>query len=311
MASRSANFLTGSLNCLSLTANTLSLCTPLFSLALLKTLPITPLKKACTSGSTKIAETWIGINSKMLDMTHQTKYNITGDLDKINLDGWYMVISNHQSWADIFILQKIFNRRAPFFKFFLKDELIYVPIMGLCWSALDFPFMKRYSKEFLAKHPELKGKDLETTRKACEKFKHTPVSVMNFLEGTRFTDSKHQKQQSPYQYLLKPKAAGIAYALNIMGEEIDTMIDVTINYPEGRPNFWEFMCGKSQYIDVHIEKRAIPKEFRVGDYENDEVFRKSFQNWINQLWQHKDQLLAQMNKAYIAQDNILSFKKAS
>jgi len=311
MASRSANFITGSLNCLSLTANTLSLCTPLFSLALLKTLPITSLKKACTSGSTKIAETWIGINSKMFDITHHTQYNITGDLDKINYNGWYMVIANHQSWADIFILQKIFNRHAPFFKFFLKDELIYVPIMGLCWSALDFPFMKRYSKEFLAKHPELKGKDLETTRKACEKFKHTPVSVMNFLEGTRFTDSKHQKQQSPYQYLLKPKAAGIAYALNIMGEEIDTMIDVTINYPDGRPNFWEFMCGKSKHIDVHIETKAIPKEFRVGDYENDANFRKNFQGWINQLWQHKDQLLAEMNKAYTSSDNILSFRKAS
>ena len=304
--------LTGSINSLSLAANTFSLCTPLFGLALLKTLPIKPLQKACTQGSTFIAETWIGINSKMFDLTHQTQYNITGDLDKISYNGWYMVVANHQSWADIFILQKIFNRHAPFFKFFLKQELIYVPVMGLCWSALDYPFMKRYSKEFLAKHPELKGKDLETTRKACEKFKHTPVSIMNFLEGTRFTKQKHDRQQSPYQHLLKPKAAGIAYALNIMGERIDTLIDVTIHYPDDRPSFWEFMCGKSKHIDIHIQTRPIPAEFNRGDYENDEVFRKNFQTWINQLWQDKDKLLGEMAKRYSQPlQNIIEFKKAS
>ena len=304
--------LTGGINCLSLATNTFTLCTPLFSLALLKTLPIKSLQKACTHGSTKIAETWIGINSQTIDFTHDTQYTITGDLDKIDYNGWYMVVANHQSWADIFILQKIFNRRAPFFKFFLKQELIYVPIMGLCWSALDFPFMKRYSKEFLAKHPELKGKDLETTRKACEKFKHTPVSIMNFLEGTRFTGQKHDKQQSPYKHLLKPKSAGMAYALNVMGERIDTLIDVTIHYPDGQPDFWEFMCGKSKQIDVHIQTRPIPAEFNRGDYENDPTFRKHFQTWINQLWKDKDKLLEEMSSRYVQRsENILSFKKAS
>ena len=300
--------LKGAVNCVALASNTIALCPPLFGLALLKVPPVKPLQKVCTLGCIKIAETWIAINSAVLASTQNTQYHLTGDLDNIKYDGWYMVVSNHQSWADIFILQKIFNKHAPFLKFFLKDELIYVPVIGLAWWALDFPFMKRYSKEFLAKHPELKGKDLETTRKACEKFKHTPVSIMNFLEGTRFTPEKHDRQQSPYKNLLKPKSAGMAYALNIMNERIDTLVDVTIYYPDGRPSFWQFMCGTAKNIEIHIQTRDIPTDVKVGDYENDAEFRKNFQTWVNHIWQQKDQRLEKMKQAA---HQVLEFKKAS
>jgi len=283
----------GTVNYTALALNTMTLCTPLFAFAGLKLLPLAPVQKLSTEACTKIAETWIGINSQFLQSTQETRYHITGDLDQLKYDGWYMVVSNHQSWADILILQKIFNRKTPLLKFFLKQELIYVPVIGLCWWALDFPFMKRYSKELLAKHPELKGKDLETTRKSCEKFKYTPVSVMNFLEGTRFTKGKHDNQKSPYKNLLKPKSAGMAYALNIMDEQIDTLVDVTIHYPDGQPSFWDFMVGKASTINVNIKTRPIPLELKAGDYENDPVFRENFQKWVSQLWTEKDQLLEQ------------------
>jgi 1-acyl-sn-glycerol-3-phosphate acyltransferase len=277
----------GALNYAALTANTITLCTPVFALSALKLIPNRPLQKVCSVGCIKIAETWIGINSTVQQITLGTQYHVTGGED-LKYDGWYMVISNHQSWADIFVLQSTFNRRMPFFKFFLKKELIYVPIIGLVWWALDYPFMRRYSKEFIAKHPELKGKDLEVTRKACEKFKYTPVSVMNFLEGTRFNTAKHQQQQSPYKHLLKPKSAGIAYAMNIMNEHINTLVDVTIHYPDGELSFWDFMSGKAKNIHVDICTKEIPAEFKLGDYENDAEFRKVFQSWISDIWQEKD-----------------------
>ena len=151
--------------------------------------------------------------------------------------------------------------------------------------------MRRYSKEFLAKHPELKGKDLEVTRKACEKFKYTPVSIMNFLEGTRFTKEKHLQQKSPYKHLLKPKSAGIAYAMNIMNEQINTLADVTIHYPDGQISFWDFMSGKAKNIHVDIRTTNIPPEFKLGDYENDAEFRAKFQGWISDIWQEKDLML--------------------
>ena len=53
---------------------------------------------------------------------------------------------------------------------------------------------------------------------------------MNFLEGTRFTAAKHAKQESPYRYLLKPKAGGIAFVLAAMDGKIEKMVNVTIAY---------------------------------------------------------------------------------
>lgn len=230
---------------------------------------------------------------EVLKLTQKTEYKISG-LKGLEYNEWYTVISNHQSWADIFVLQKVFNHRIPFLKFFLKKDLIWVPFIGICWWALDFPFMRRYSKAFLQKYPQYKGKDLEITKKSCLKFKFTPVSVMNFLEGTRFQPSKHKSQNSPYKFLLKPKSGGMAYALNVMGDKIKSMVDVTIYYqdlPGNEISFWNFMSGKIKKIYIHTQIREIPEELKQGDYENDPVFRAKFQNWINQIWLEKDQLL--------------------
>lgn len=211
------------------------------------------------------------------------------------------MISNHQSWVDILVLQRIFNRKIPFLKFFLKKELIWVPFLGLCWWALDFPFMRRYTKSFLAKNPHLKGKDLETTRNACEKFQYKPVSVMNFIEGTRITPQKHARQKSPFEKLLKPRAGGIAFVLSAMGHQLHKLVNVTIHYPDGIPTYWDFVCGKVKKI--HVEVAVTP----VADLFNNNVFndgyfddpqqRARFQQWLNQVWQHKDQQLVQLQQA--------------
>ena len=127
-------------------------------------------------------------------------------------DGWYLVIANHQTWVDIVILQAVFNRRIPFLKFFIKQELIWFPLLGIAWWAMDMPFMKRFSPSYLAKNPHMKGKDRETTRRACEKFRDTPTSVLNFIEGTRFSENKRVDRKSPYNHLLQPRAGGLAIA---------------------------------------------------------------------------------------------------
>jgi len=204
-----------------------------------------------------------------------------------------MVLSNHQSWVDIVALQMIFNRRIPILKFFIKQELIKVPLLGFAWWALDFPFMKRYSAEFLKKNPHLKGKDIEITRRACEKFKTTPVSVMNFVEGTRYTLKKHDRQKSPYRHLLKPKAGGTGFVFSIMGSSIRSILNVTIVYPHGDTNFWHYLCGRVQDIRIHIEQMPLTDDL-VGDYENDGEYRKHFQKWVNELWEKKDLQIERM-----------------
>lgn len=235
----------------------------------------------------RIAEAWIAGNSGWMGLTQRTQWDVQG-IEGLKYQNWFMVNCNHQSWVDILVLQHIFNRRIPLLKFFLKQQLIWVPVMGLAWWALEFPFMRRHSEEFLRKHPEMRGKDQATTRKACEKFALIPTSVMNFLEGTRFTSAKHERQQSPYKHLLKPKAGGLALALNAMGGKFQAILDVTIVYPEGAPNFWQFLQGELRRVIVRVRLLPIPQQLAQADYANDPAVRAGFQQWVHQLWLDKD-----------------------
>lgn len=262
----------------------------LFLMALLKwLLPIRPVQKLLSRFLIVIAESWVAFNSRLIDIVTPTKFIITG-METLKYEGWYLVISNHQSWVDIPVLQKIFNRRIPFLKFFLKGELIWVPFLGLAWWALDFPFMQRYTKSKLKKYPHLKGKDIEATRKACERFRHMPVSVMNFVEGTRFTRVKQERQQSPFKDLLKVKAGGIAFVLDAMSESMKSILDVTIVYSDGKPTLMDLFAGRIRHVQIDIVEREISPDL-IGDYSNDNAFRIHFHGWLNGVWHEKQKTI--------------------
>ncbi|WP_285163925.1 acyltransferase [Shewanella goraebulensis] len=272
--------------------NTIFWVIPILIFSIFKVLPINFIRKVCSYILDNCASAWISVNGIIEAILHPTKIKLTGD-NQFSEKEWYMVIANHQSWVDILILQRVFNRKIPFLKFFLKQQLIYVPILGLAWWALDFPFMRRYSTAQLKKNPKLKGKDTEITRKSCEKFKHKPVSVMNFVEGTRFHPGKHQKQNSPFKHLLKPKAGGMAFALDAMGSQINKLVNVTIYYPDKIPSYWEYICNGLDEVHVDIQITDIPDAMR-GDYSKDREFKIDFQNQLNQLWLEKDNKISSM-----------------
>jgi len=270
--------------------NTIFWCTPLFFVTFLKLIiPVNRWQRVCRVVLIGIANNWIAVNIFNHWFFNRTTWDVTG-LEDLKRYERYMILANHQTWVDILVLQKIFHRKIPFLKFFIKKELIWLPVLGQAWWAMDFPFMKRYSRAFLAKNPHLKGKDLETTRKACEKFKTIPVSIMNFVEGTRFTPKKHRAQESPHTNLLKPKAGGTAFVFHAMGEQIHRILDVTIAYPEGSVNFWSFLCGKVKKIQVRVKAYPLNKEL-LGDYFNDPEYRERFHQWLNGLWEEKDRQL--------------------
>lgn len=260
-----------------------------------------PLKKSracCNRLLEGVEYGWIGINNRAFNLFHNMQWIVEG-ADNLAYKSSYLVLPNHQSAADIFVLEYILHRKIPAPKFFLKWELIWVPIMGWIWKILDFPFMKRYPREKIMKKPHLKGKDLEITRKSCEKFRNIPVAIINFVEGTRFTREKHARQQSPYKHLLKPKAGGIAFVLGAMGEQFHRLLDVTIVYPEGVHGFWGFLCGKVRKVVVHINDLPIASEL-IGDYFNDPSFKKQFQGWLNTRWHTKDAQIDEILEAHSA-----------
>jgi 1-acyl-sn-glycerol-3-phosphate acyltransferase len=255
-------------------------------------LPLAAWRRGCSVALVALAESWIAVNSALFGVFTRIVWQVDG-LAGLRRGGNYLVLCNHQSWVDIPVLQKVFNRRIPFLRFFLKSQLIWVPLLGPAWWALDFPFMKRYSKETLARHPELQGKDREATRRACEKFRQLPVSVMNFVEGTRFTRAKHDAQGSPFRHLLRPKAGGVAFVLDAMGDALHAILDVTLVYPGGTPSMMDLIGGRVREIRVHVRELPIDAALR-GDYENDAAFRERFQSWVNALWRDKDARITQM-----------------
>ncbi len=277
----------GSLSLIFYALNTLFWCIPLFVLAAAKAaIPLESWRRNCSRMLNAIAENWIWVNNQNQKLVGNKYWDVKG-IDKLDRAEWYLILANHQSWVDILVLQRIFHRKIPFLKFFIKKELLWFPILGQAWWAMDFPFVKRYSKSYLQKKPHLIGKDLEITRKACQKFKKIPISIMNFVEGTRFTNEKHLNQQSPYAHLLRPKAGGIAFVLSSMREQIHRILDVTIVYPDGVSSFWALLCGKIRKIKVRVRSLPVTPEM-LGDYANDEQFRAGLQHWLNDIWAEKN-----------------------
>ncbi|MBM7062283.1 acyltransferase [Pseudomonas sp. UL073] len=291
--------LTGLVVSLLLLLNTLVLIGPMLLIAVFKlVLPGQRVKDACSWAVMWIAETWAEIDKLIFASFTPTRWDIRGAAH-LRRDTSYLIVSNHQSWVDIPALVQVFNRRAPFFKFFLKQELRWVPLLGLAWWALDYPFMKRYSKAYLAQHPEKKGQDLLITRQACAMFKRQPVTVVNYLEGTRCTPAKQAAQHSPYRYLLKPKAGGVAFVLAALGEQLDALLDVTVYYPGGRvPGFWDLASGQVARVVIDIQTRPLDPALWAGDYEDDALFRQSMQDWVSGLWTEKDARLAALRTEF-------------
>jgi 1-acyl-sn-glycerol-3-phosphate acyltransferase len=266
----------------------------LFSMALV--MYIVPNKRWCLWWHDKlhlVPELWNYVSRFILKLICRIEWDVQG-VDELNPKGWYLMLSNHQTWSDIIVLQQVFFGHIPPLRFFMKNELKWqLPIAAQACMLLDYPFMKRHSKEYLQKHPEMKGKDIATTRKSCEKFKYIPTTIINFVEGGRFSTDRHANQKSPYKHLLKPKAGGIAFSIATMGEFIHTILDVTIVYPNEDLTFWDFVCGRINKVIVKVRKIPITPDL-IGDYEDDRAFRVHFQSWVNQVWHDKDKLIEEI-----------------
>ena len=277
--------LTGSLLGLNTLLITLSLLPP----ALVKLLvPVAAVRRSADHLLAALASAWVaGNNGWMAAVRPGARWQVQG-VESLNPRGWYLVASNHQSWVDILVLQRVFHGHIPFLKFFLKRELIWVPVIGFAWWALDFPFMRRGGTSGAVR------KDLEATRKACEKFKQIPTSVMNFVEGTRATPDKRAQQNSPYKHLLKPKIGGLAVALATMGEQFEALLDVTLVYPERTPTFWDLLCGRLDVVIVHVLPREIPLELTGTERAGERAHVVRLGRWVEKQWLEKDQRIDEL-----------------
>jgi len=181
-----------------------------------------------------------------------------------------VVICNHQSWFDIPLIQEVVASRGPIVKFLVKEELVWVPIIGWICLALNFPRLKRGKKKGDRKSD---FSIIEKTTKSHGK----DGALLVFPEGTRFTPVKQMNQKSPYKRLLKPRAGGIKVIKNNMDPDTP-LIDITIDYGESRPNIWKCLHGDPAKIKITIE------HFKLAQLE-------SVEDWLNDRWHQKDKIL--------------------
>ncbi|STX51172.1 putative acyltransferase [Legionella busanensis] len=283
----------GILTVLLLIVSTIVFFIPILVIGILKLFPNLRWRIFCTRVIDKITTYWCGINNRYISLTNKVNWQVSG-LERLTNDNWYLVVANHQSWLDIVVLHFILNRKIPVLKFFIKDQLKWVPLLGFAWWAMGCPFMKRYSKEYLAKNPKKQGQDLASTNKAMTLFKNTPSAVMNFIEGTRFNSEKKKSQKSPYNFLLKPKAGGISFVISALENRIKTITDLTIVYSAKAPTLWDFLCNRIDTIYVKLRQIPIPNKFFDQSLAYDENKQLEFRDWLNQQWEEKDKLIGKL-----------------
>ena len=285
----------GVLGFVAVVINTLFWCLFLLTIANFKLLiPTESWKRLCTKLIINIGECWIYCNGLWIQALHRPRWNVEG-FEELDSSNWYLAVANHQSWADIFILQGITNRKIPMLKFFMKHILIWVPVIGLAWWALDMPFLKRYTKEEIQKNPDLRGKDIKAMEKSFERYSRYPVSIFSFAEGTRFTKEKKDNQLSQFEYLLNPKIGGVGLTLTTM-PYIKLLLDFTIHYEDERRSFWDFLCGRMSKADVRVRQINIPDNLLGKNYEDDPIFRENLKEWVYDIWSDKEKYLEEVKK---------------
>ena len=214
--------------------------------------------------------------------------------EKYDMNKWYMAMSNHQSWADIFVLLTVANKKIPLLKFFMKKELWWIPFVFLANKTLNMPFVNRHSKEAIEKNSSLRTKDYENTLKSCKRFLRAPSTIFSYAEGTRFTSEKHKAQNSKYKNLLQPKIGGMATALSAM-PEIDTLINFSVVYKSKKRSAWSFLNGEMKDVKVFIKSYKIPENLKNRNYGSDHLYREEFKEWIEEIWDEKDRKIDELN----------------
>jgi 1-acyl-sn-glycerol-3-phosphate acyltransferase len=281
--------LLGTITLTLLVLNTILWGIPLHLAALLKVLSRGRLRAAATRALMEVVTRWSIGNHVIVRFTQRIQWDVRGDQDIDDLRHSYLLTANHQSWADILVMMPLLNRRIPFPRFFSKRELLWVPIIGVALWGLDFPLVRRFGHEALARNPALGRLDREATRRAAERYRNEPVALLSFLEGTRFRAYKHAAQASPFRHLLKPKSGGIALAMEVMGDQLERHLDLTIVYPDGRSGFLDLLCGRIQRVVVSMHLREVPAELRGGATSDGENrYRERVRQWAWKLWQAKD-----------------------
>ena len=279
-------WLRGSLAVVFIAVNTILVCAPLYLMALLRLSLVGGWRRALTKRMDVAIDLWVSANRGLLRALRSVDLEVVWPQAPLRRDQWCMVVSNHQAWADIILLQTVLRPALPPLKFFTKQQLIWLPLAGLAMKLLGFPYVRRGRPSSAdGSRAEAASKDREATLAACAVFRNHPTAVLSFLEGTRFTPAKQAAQGARFERLLNPRIGGLSYVLTGLGEQLHQLVDVTIFYPDGAPGFWAFLSGRRRRARMWIEAHEVTAAMRGPDAATQ---RAELTPLIESLWCAKD-----------------------
>lgn len=259
-------------------------CASVYVLALAQLLcPVPHWRRRIRGANDDVITAWVFLNEKMCHLFRWIRIESTLPNNLATRKDWWIIASNHQSWADIVILEIVFRKLAPPIKFFTKRELIWVPFLGFGLWLLRFPYVRRGKREKGQSRQQVQHKNRQELQRAERQFHERPISLLLFLEGTRFTPVKHAQQRPVYQHLLRPKLGGLAFSLEALADDVDRIVNVTVNYEGAVPGFWQFLCGRCSHVSVHVETIPLTASFN-----------QNLKKEVMKLWEEKDHVLSTM-----------------
>ena len=210
-------------------------------------------------------------------------------------DQSYLMVLNHRSQADILVAMAFFYDKTPNMKFFMKQSLLYFPVLGQVTYLINCPFVKKMTLKQVRANPSLVAKQREKIKTQCRALVQQSVTLGIFSEGTRFTAQKHAMQSDKtLKHLLVPQPAGLALALEACSPQVRQLLDVTLVYGHGDVSLWRLLSGQISQVSVSADTHDLHGCQLVGDYTGDRKFRQHFTAWLKALWYKKDQWIDQV-----------------
>lgn len=207
-----------------------------------------------------------------------------------------VVISNHVTWADFYMIQACALRAGMLgqCRWFAKIQLRWVPFLGWGLWAMGMPMV---SRNWMRDKRELQRVFSGIVDRRW------PMWLISFSEATRFTPKKYEeskiwcKQNGRPQplHLLYPRTKGFVTTVQHLRKapHVKAVYDFTIAYQRKdkfhvAPNMWETLklpnLSHSQGYRFHIHARRFPLEDLPH---TDEELAK----WLEQRWIEKGEWL--------------------
>lgn len=261
--------------------NSLGIGVPLYRAGLQKTLTHTPKSDQTL---TRIGWRWVKANNAQLNTLGAGNWDIQLP-PSLKKDGRYLVICNHTSWADTAVCQYALADALPFLRFFIKESLVYLPVIGQAFYWLDFPRMKRRKGNARISH---KTQNVTETRRALALLRQKPYALLCYVEGTRKTPQK--LKESPYTHLLPPKLGALASSIELLGDQLDGILDVTLVYH--KPVTYLGLWSQPNKISVYVKRVYMPDDLYAGLMQGKFINHKeALRGWLNGIWRQKDEIL--------------------